>query len=163
MNCCNLLSWHHQVYVVPVDLPRGGWNCVSSFFSTGSSFLPFHLCPCPLSLSLVTINGNFHPFLASVISIAAVRGKMARTPAASKTLVIPKWFPSLPIASRAPLAALGASRCQCNAAVWVWFCCLPVLSLASSCRGVPCHRCPSPSRQLLLSGRETGIFQRFAC
>ncbi|XP_071618907.1 small G protein signaling modulator 1 isoform X2 [Heliangelus exortis] len=57
----------------------------------------------------VTINGNFHPFLGSVISIPAVRGKIRRTPAASKTVVIPKWFPSLPITSRPPLAALGTS------------------------------------------------------
>ncbi|XP_051490027.1 small G protein signaling modulator 1 isoform X6 [Apus apus] len=61
---------------------------------------------------LVTINGNFHPFLASVISIPAVRGKTPRPPAASKIVVIPKWFPGLPITSRPPLAALGASRCQ---------------------------------------------------
>ncbi|XP_049661940.1 small G protein signaling modulator 1 isoform X4 [Accipiter gentilis] len=58
----------------------------------------------------VTINGNFHPFLVSVISITAMRGKIARTSAASKMVVIPKWFPSLPITSRPPLAALGATR-----------------------------------------------------
>ncbi|XP_054248532.1 small G protein signaling modulator 1 [Indicator indicator] len=40
----------------------------------------------------VAINGNFHPFLASVTSVAATRGKMERTPAASKTVVTPKWF-----------------------------------------------------------------------
>ncbi|XP_075625483.1 small G protein signaling modulator 1 isoform X3 [Balearica regulorum gibbericeps] len=60
----------------------------------------------------VTINGNFHPFLVSVISIAAERGKIARTPAASKMVVIPKWFLSLPITSRPPLAAPGATRHQ---------------------------------------------------
>ncbi|XP_052652742.1 small G protein signaling modulator 1 isoform X3 [Harpia harpyja] len=58
----------------------------------------------------VTINGNFHPFLVSVISITAMRGKIARTPATSKMVVIPKWFPSLPITSRPPLAALRATR-----------------------------------------------------
>ncbi|XP_069727508.1 small G protein signaling modulator 1 isoform X2 [Phaenicophaeus curvirostris] len=60
----------------------------------------------------VTINGNFHPFLASVMSIAAVRGKKARTAATSKMVVIPKWFPSLPITSRPPLATLGGTQHQ---------------------------------------------------
>lgn len=153
-----------KVCAVPVDLPRGGLNCVSLFFSTDSSFLPFHLCPCPLSVSLVTINGNFHPFLVSVISITAMRGKIARTSAASKMVVIPKWFPSLPITSRPPLAALGATRHRCNAAVLcVWFCCLPVLSLDNSCRGVPCHCWLSLTHQHLLNMREIGIFQHFSC
>ncbi|XP_053937972.1 small G protein signaling modulator 1 isoform X2 [Cuculus canorus] len=60
----------------------------------------------------VTINGNFHPFLASVMSITAVRGKMTRTQAASKMVVIPKWFLHLPITSRPPLATLGATQHQ---------------------------------------------------
>ncbi|NWS75633.1 SGSM1 protein, partial [Crotophaga sulcirostris] len=49
----------------------------------------------------VTINGNFHPFLASVISVAAVRGKIARTPAASKTC----WT-----VADAPLCALAVPQ-----------------------------------------------------
>ncbi|XP_068268574.1 small G protein signaling modulator 1 isoform X1 [Nyctibius grandis] len=57
----------------------------------------------------VTIHGNFHPFLASVVSVTAVRGKMARTAAASKTVVIPKRFLSVPVTSRPPLATLGAT------------------------------------------------------
>ncbi|XP_074776796.1 small G protein signaling modulator 1 isoform X1 [Athene noctua] len=60
----------------------------------------------------VTINGNFHPSLASVVSITAVRGKSTRTPAASTMVVIPKRFLSLPITSRPPLAPLGTTRHQ---------------------------------------------------
>ncbi|XP_064377938.1 small G protein signaling modulator 1 isoform X1 [Dromaius novaehollandiae] len=60
----------------------------------------------------VTINGNFHTFLASVISVTAGRGKILRTPAASKMVVIPKWSLSLLTASRPPLATLGAIRHQ---------------------------------------------------
>ncbi|XP_068767775.1 small G protein signaling modulator 1 isoform X2 [Struthio camelus] len=60
----------------------------------------------------VTINGNFHPCLASVISVTAGRGKILRTPAASKMVVIPKRSLSLLTASRPPLATLGAVRHQ---------------------------------------------------
>lgn len=41
----------------------------------------------------VTINGHFHPSLASVMSITAGRGKVPRTPAASKAVVIHKCAP----------------------------------------------------------------------
>lgn len=60
----------------------------------------------------VTINGHFHPSLASVMSITAGRGKVPRTPAASKAVVIHKWSPILSTVSRPPLAALGAARHQ---------------------------------------------------
>uniref|UniRef100_A0A8C3GNF5 Small G protein signaling modulator 1 n=1 Tax=Cairina moschata TaxID=8855 RepID=A0A8C3GNF5_CAIMO len=60
----------------------------------------------------VTINGNFHPFLASVISISAGRRKTARTPAAGRTVVIHKRSPNLSTASRPQLVALGATQHQ---------------------------------------------------
>ncbi|XP_065595357.1 small G protein signaling modulator 1 isoform X1 [Cyrtonyx montezumae] len=61
---------------------------------------------------LVTISGHFHPFLASVVSVTAGRGKVVRTPAASKVVVIHKWSPILSTVSRPPLAALGATQHQ---------------------------------------------------
>ncbi|XP_035196567.1 small G protein signaling modulator 1 isoform X5 [Oxyura jamaicensis] len=60
----------------------------------------------------VTINGTFHPFLASVISVTAGRRKTARTAAAGRTVVIHKRSPNLSTASRPRLAALGAAQCQ---------------------------------------------------
>ncbi|XP_068509672.1 small G protein signaling modulator 1 isoform X5 [Anas acuta] len=60
----------------------------------------------------VTINGNFHPFLASVISISAGRRKTARTPAAGRMVVIHKRSPNLSTASRPRLVALRATRHQ---------------------------------------------------
>ncbi|XP_031411858.1 small G protein signaling modulator 1 isoform X1 [Meleagris gallopavo] len=60
----------------------------------------------------VTINGHCHPFLASVISITAGRGKVVRTPAASKAVVIHKWSPVLSTVSQPPLAARGAAQHQ---------------------------------------------------
>ncbi|XP_010215935.1 PREDICTED: small G protein signaling modulator 1 [Tinamus guttatus] len=58
----------------------------------------------------VTSNGNFPTLLASAISVPAGRGKIPRTPASSKTVVIPKWSLSLLATSRPPLATLGAVR-----------------------------------------------------
>ncbi|XP_066835396.1 small G protein signaling modulator 1 isoform X6 [Anser cygnoides] len=60
----------------------------------------------------VTINGNFHPFLASVISITAGRRKTARTPAAGRTVVIHKRSPNLSTTSHPRLVALGATQHQ---------------------------------------------------
>ncbi|XP_038043467.2 small G protein signaling modulator 1 isoform X5 [Anas platyrhynchos] len=60
----------------------------------------------------VTINGNFHPFLASVISISAGRRKTARTPAAGRMVVIHKRSPNLSTASRPRLVALRATQHQ---------------------------------------------------
>ncbi|XP_021268761.1 small G protein signaling modulator 1 isoform X2 [Numida meleagris] len=58
----------------------------------------------------VTIHGRFHPFLASLISVTAGRGKVPRTPAASKAVVIHKWSPIPSAVSRPPLAAPGATQ-----------------------------------------------------
>ncbi|XP_062471585.1 small G protein signaling modulator 1 isoform X3 [Pezoporus occidentalis] len=60
----------------------------------------------------VPINGHFQPFLASVISISAMRGRSTRTAAASRMVVTPKWFLRLPITSRPPFGPLGTARCQ---------------------------------------------------
>lgn len=140
MNCCHLLGCHHQSLCGSCgpsqrELELHQFFLLYRFFLSPLSFVPLS------SLSLVTINGNFHQFLASVVYIAAVRGKIVRTPAASKTVVIPKWCPSLPITSQPPLATPGASQHHCNATVIGVCCyCLPVLSLDNSHRGVPCHR-----------------------
>lgn len=147
-----------------MNLPRGGWNCISSLFSMDSAFTPFDLCLCPLSVSLVPINGNFQPFLASVISISAMRGRSTRTAAASRMVVTPKWFLRLPITSRPPFAPLETARHQCNAAVvGVRCCCSPVLSLDRSCRGVlAVTNPPAPAQR----GREEafmGLFRHLSC
>lgn len=112
-SCCHHLSWRHQ----PVQFLQREVE-LHQFFLL-SKFFPAFICAPVLSPSLVTINGHFHPSLASVMSITAGRGKVPRTPAASKAVVIHKWSPILSTASRPPLAALGAARHQCNAAVVV--------------------------------------------
>lgn len=115
MSCCYHLRWRHQSVHFLQIFPEGSGT--ASVLSPLRILSCFHLCPCPVSVSLVTINGHFHPFLASVISITAGRGKVVRTPAASKAVVIHKWSPVLSIVPQPPLAARGAAQHQCNAAV----------------------------------------------
>lgn len=136
MNCCHLLSWHHDSLFCSCAPPQPGVELHHSLFSTGSSFLPFHLCPCPLSVSLVAINGAFHPFLAPV---TAGRGKIMKIPAGSKIVVIPKWCLSLPGTSQALRAALGTSWHQCNELLvgsGAQLACVVTWQALQSC---PCH------------------------
>ncbi|XP_029880934.1 small G protein signaling modulator 1 isoform X3 [Aquila chrysaetos chrysaetos] len=90
--------------------PQGSSESASDKEDDEATDYVFRIIYPGMQSEFVTINGNFHPFLVSVISIAAVRGKITRTPAASKMVVIPKWFLSVPITSRPPLAALRATQ-----------------------------------------------------
>lgn len=136
MNCCHLLSWHHHSLCCSCAPPQPGVELHHPLFPTDSSFLPFHWCLCPLSVSLVAINGAFHPLLAPV---TAGRGKIMKIPAGSKMVVIPKWCLSVPGRSRALRAALGTSWHQCNELLvgsGAQLTCVVTWELLQSC---PCH------------------------